>query len=145
MVLRAWYMDSSEADQREPHQLAPNQPVSAAHLDRLGVLSWSLDMAGPPDANATLNAIRKERGYSYMDIITISPEKLENYEGKLKIFFKEHLHTDEEIRLILVRARGACATRPGRPATCACANCPCAHNTHTPTLPAPHAGGHGLL
>ena len=103
MVLRAWYMDSSEADQRAPHQLAPNQPVSAAHLDRLGVLSWSLDMAGPPEANATLNAIRKERGYSYMDIITISPEKLENYEGKLKIFFKEHLHTDEEIRLILVR------------------------------------------
>ena len=96
-------MDSSDADQRAPHQLTPNQPVTAEHLARLGVLSWSLNMAVPVEENAQLAAIRKERNYSYMDIITISPEKLENYEGKLKIFFKEHLHTDEEIRLILVR------------------------------------------
>ena len=108
MVLRAWYMDSTDADQRAPHQLVPNQPVAPEYLHkRLGVISWALDMSGPPEANAQLSAIRKERNYSYMDVITISPEKLENYEGKLKIFFKEHLHTDEEIRLILVRARGA--------------------------------------
>jgi 1,2-dihydroxy-3-keto-5-methylthiopentene dioxygenase len=96
-------MDSSDADQRAPHQLVPNQPVTPEHLVKLGVLSWALDMSVPVEENAQLAAIRKERNYSYMDIITISPEKLENYEGKLKIFFKEHLHTDEEIRLILVR------------------------------------------
>jgi 1,2-dihydroxy-3-keto-5-methylthiopentene dioxygenase len=54
-----------------------------------------------PDGNAELATIRSERGYSYTDTITISPEKLPNYEAKLKIFFEEHLHTDEEIRLIL--------------------------------------------
>ena len=30
-----------------------------------------------------LDEIKKERGYSYTDIITVSPEKLPNYEQKV--------------------------------------------------------------
>jgi len=55
----------------------------------------------PPESDAKLTSIRSARGYSYTDTITISPDKLPNYEAKLKIFFEEHLHTDEEIRYIL--------------------------------------------
>jgi 1,2-dihydroxy-3-keto-5-methylthiopentene dioxygenase len=51
------------------------------------------------ESDETFNRIKRERGYTYTDTINISPEKLPNYEEKLKSFYSEHLHTDEEIRL----------------------------------------------
>ena len=99
--MRAYYMDSSAEDQRAPHEQDPPAPCSLEALAAIGVLYWRLDAAIAPDANAELSAIRAARGYTYTDLITLSPEKLPNYEAKLKIFFTEHLHTDEEIRFCL--------------------------------------------
>lgn len=47
-----------------------------------------------------LEKIKTERGYTYEDEIVCSKGCLPNYEEKLKTFYEEHLHTDEEIRLV---------------------------------------------
>lgn len=72
-------------------------------LGSIGVLHFTLDAdtyvkEGKLDA---LEAICKERCYANRDQITCSPEKLPNFEEKLKNFFEEHLHEDEEIRFIV--------------------------------------------
>jgi len=48
-----------------------------------------------------VDALAQERGYKNRDEITVSPEKMgDAYEGKVRMFFDEHLHEDEEIRYI---------------------------------------------
>jgi 1,2-dihydroxy-3-keto-5-methylthiopentene dioxygenase len=96
-VIQAWYMDDSNEDQRLPHHRNPPEYVSLQKLEELGVLSWRLD-ADKYESDEDLEKIRKDRGYSYIDFCEVCPEKLLNYEVKIKNFFEEHLHTDEEIR-----------------------------------------------
>ncbi|KAL0924691.1 hypothetical protein M5K25_005541 [Dendrobium thyrsiflorum] len=99
-VIQAWYMDNTEDDQRLTHHRKPKQFVSIDKLAELGVLSWRLN-ADDYENDDALKKIREARGYSYMDICEVCPEKLPNYEAKIKSFFEEHLHTDEEIRYCL--------------------------------------------
>lgn len=50
----------------------------------------------------SVDQIAKDRSYKNRDEITVSPEKMGAvYEDKVKMFFDEHLHEDEEIRYIL--------------------------------------------
>ncbi|KAM7174123.1 acireductone dioxygenase [Macrochelys suwanniensis] len=99
-MVEAWYMDESGEDQRAPHRQEPHQPVSLGQLRRLGVFHWKLD-ADNYETDPDLARIRKEKNYSWMDIITIHKDKLPNYQDKIKIFYEEHLHLDDEIRYIL--------------------------------------------
>uniref|UniRef100_A0A8C5QIH6 Acireductone dioxygenase n=1 Tax=Leptobrachium leishanense TaxID=445787 RepID=A0A8C5QIH6_9ANUR len=96
----AWYMDDSCEDQRKPHRLQPEQPVTLEQLRALGVHSYTLD-ADNYETDPALAKIRKENNYTWMDIINIHKDTLPNYEEKLKIFYEEHLHLDDEIRYIL--------------------------------------------
>jgi 1,2-dihydroxy-3-keto-5-methylthiopentene dioxygenase len=65
-------------------------------LSKLGVLYYRFtDVEG-------VNKLALERDYKNRDEITVSPEKMGAiYEEKVKMFFNEHLHEDEEIRYIL--------------------------------------------
>ena len=96
MTITAWYMDSEEGDQRLTHRRAGDDAeVSLDTLAKLGVLHWS-GISGAEDPK--LDAIKAERGYSYTDVITITPTALPDFENKIKSFFREHIHYDEEIR-----------------------------------------------
>ncbi|KAM5164304.1 acireductone dioxygenase [Mantella aurantiaca] len=99
-MVRAWYMDDSAEDQRREHRLQPDRPVSVEELRGLGVYSYKLD-ADNYESDPELAKIRKVHNYTFMDIITIHKDTLPNYEQKLKIFYEEHLHLDDEIRYIL--------------------------------------------
>jgi 1,2-dihydroxy-3-keto-5-methylthiopentene dioxygenase len=64
-------------------------------LKQLGVLYYHY-----PDL-PDVDRLASERGYKNRDEIKISPEAMGAvYEDKVKMFFNEHLHEDEEIRYI---------------------------------------------
>ncbi len=50
---------------------------------------------------AGVDALARERDYKNRDEIIVSPAKMGDvYESKVRMFFDEHLHEDEEIRYI---------------------------------------------
>ncbi|KAL2463768.1 dihydroxy-1 [Forsythia ovata] len=100
MAIEAWFMQENGDDQRLPHQKNPPEYVLMEELEKLGVLYWPLDPE-KYENDPELQKIREARGYSYMDMLDLCPEKVENYEQKLKNFYTEHIHADEEIRYCL--------------------------------------------
>ncbi|CAN0443748.1 unnamed protein product [Ascophyllum nodosum] len=100
MTIEAWYMDDdTSADQRLPHRQDPNVECDVAELKSLGVVNWTLD-ADKYENDPELEKIRHDRGYSYQDIITVSPEKLPTTRPRSSRSSRSTC-TDEEIRYIL--------------------------------------------
>lgn len=85
---------SLQGDQRDDHD--SGKLINTDYLRDLGILYYRCPSIDEVDA------IAKERSYKNRDEITVSPEKMGDvYEDKVKMFFNEHLHEDEEIRYIL--------------------------------------------
>ena len=115
----AWLMpegceSAPDFDQCKPNRCSPNVPVSAEDMKQLGICYWRMPDVDkydyPPlqvpydpkdSVDPKLSALRECRGYSYADIITVHPDKLPDFEKKIKAFFEEHIHDAEEIRYIL--------------------------------------------
>lgn len=97
--MRAYYFDNLPGDQRLPHECIPSRPVSEETLSKIGVKYWVIPVEG---YESKVDAVAKERGYKNRDMINVSKEGMgEIYEQKIKGFFEEHMHEDEEIRYIL--------------------------------------------
>ncbi|XP_025071993.1 1,2-dihydroxy-3-keto-5-methylthiopentene dioxygenase-like [Alligator sinensis] len=79
---------------RIPHSIN-GQGLATPTCNALGI--DYLDADNYETVSESLPAL-DQRNYSWMDIITI--DQLPNYEDKIKIFYEEHLHLDEEIRYI---------------------------------------------
>ncbi|CAO3654212.1 unnamed protein product [Mucor fragilis] len=96
--MRAYIYDNQDpADQRAPHDLGIEK--TQADLEKVGVLYWRFD---GEDALDKIDQVAKERSYKNRDTIVVSPDAMGPiYEEKVKSFFAEHLHEDEEIRYIL--------------------------------------------
>ncbi|KAH9025918.1 Acireductone dioxygenase [Lactarius hengduanensis] len=98
--MRAYYFDNLPGDQRLQHD--SGRPLEPDHLRKLGLLHWTvpLDTAGAYEAE--INRIAEQQGYKNRDTVNVTKEGLGDlYESKLKTFFDEHMHEDEEIRYIL--------------------------------------------
>ncbi|KAG8091630.1 hypothetical protein GUJ93_ZPchr0012g21335 [Zizania palustris] len=83
MAPQVWMLgESGEENLENPKEFLP-----LSTLEEIGVLYWHLDPK-KSESEEELTKIRKERGYSYFDLIEICPEKLENYEEKVKNFYR---------------------------------------------------------
>ncbi len=91
--MRAYYYDNTALDQRTPHD--SGRPVPPSYLSELGVLYSHHPQESSVDTLAT------QRNYKNRDVITVSPGAMGDvYEDKVRMFFNEHIHEDEEIRYI---------------------------------------------
>ena len=92
--MRAYYYDNAPTDQRLPHD--SGLPVPLDILTSLGLLYYNFDTV------SEVNSLASSRSYKNRDEVTVSPTSMGPlYESKVKSFFEEHLHEDEEIRYIL--------------------------------------------
>lgn len=107
MPIEAYYLCGDVQDQQKPNRCEPNVPVTLEYLKDLGIIHYALNpetMLTPSkeyEGLCKVDHLAKELGFPFRDEVRISPELLPDYDNKVKIFFKEHLHEDNEIRLIV--------------------------------------------
>lgn len=94
-MVKIWLMSSTIDDPRSECHRDPPEILSVDNLKEIGILYNYFD-----NKNG-LESVAKARNYDYQDEVIINRDKLTNYDEKIQMFFKEHLHTDEEIRYVI--------------------------------------------
>jgi len=97
--MRAYYLDNEPGDPSLPHD--SGQPADG-HLNSINVKHLYIPIDEENNWKSEIETLKNEEMYSSSDIIEITVEKLgDQYEAKLKGFYEEHLHDDDEIRYVL--------------------------------------------
>lgn len=102
-MVQAWYIKDSFDESLKKSELHQDPPhyVEMKELEaQTGVLYWKLNMKSLEE-DGVLEKIRHDRGYHYEDTIEICKDKLPDYDEKVKMFYTEHFHPDEEVRFVL--------------------------------------------
>ncbi|KAI0031099.1 1,2-dihydroxy-3-keto-5-methylthiopentene dioxygenase [Vararia minispora EC-137] len=98
--MRSYYFDNLPGDQRLLHD--SGREVTVSQLEAIGARYWRIPIDEEGRWEDKINDVAHERNYKNRDVINVTKEGLgEAYESKLKMFYEEHMHEDEEIRYIL--------------------------------------------
>ncbi|ANZ75518.1 BA75_02759T0 [Komagataella pastoris] len=97
--MQLYYHDGLDTPENFCEDHNSGEEVSVEELTNIGVLYYHLD------EESQVEKIAKERDYKNRDLVVLSDETFpggpDALQEKLKVFYKEHLHEDEEIRFIL--------------------------------------------
>ncbi|GFS08581.1 1,2-dihydroxy-3-keto-5-methylthiopentene dioxygenase [Elysia marginata] len=100
-MVRAWYHDGAENEPRcLPHMLHSGEYLTLGQLEKLTGIEYFQFDADTVDSNEDYQKLREKRGYKNEDCVELSREKFSNFDDKMEVFYKEHLHADEEIRFV---------------------------------------------
>ncbi|XP_013390874.1 1,2-dihydroxy-3-keto-5-methylthiopentene dioxygenase isoform X2 [Lingula anatina] len=104
-MVRAWYLESDAGGVKVLSQEDGRMELLGVDelTEKTGLLFWTIDVDNIKNIkeNETLKKIKQERGYTWEDDIEISKRTLPDFEEKTKAFATEHMHPDEEVRLVL--------------------------------------------
>ncbi|GET88156.1 hypothetical protein, conserved [Leishmania tarentolae] len=99
-----WYMPEEVADRRDENRLSPNVPASYEALGEAGVSYRHFDSKGvSDDIESFIQPLLKKLNYQSYDVVNLSPTNLgeEKFNALAEQHFAEHLHEDDEVRLVL--------------------------------------------
>lgn len=93
-----FYHDGLDTEQNFTEEHNSGIPVPEETLSKLGVIYRYIDNS------AALEALAEKRNYKNRDVVNLNLDSfggdIEAYNAKMRQFYKEHYHEDEEIRYI---------------------------------------------
>lgn len=99
-----WYIPEEVTNRRAENRLSPNQPGSYEVLGAAGLFYRHFDPKEvSDDIDGFIKPLLAKLNYHSYDVVNLSPADLgeEKFESLAKIHFEEHIHEDDEVRLIL--------------------------------------------
>jgi len=91
-MVRAWFLDS-EGNSGRHLSLDELKKETGVRYHQLNMKTFHSD--------GRIQQIQREEQFMYHDVIEIAPDKLANYEDRVRGFHTEHLHPEEEIRMVI--------------------------------------------